>query len=119
MSFILDALRRADAQRERGQVPGLHSQSVAPPAPAAPAPRSRASVVALLSALCALLTLAIMNVLPIPALDGGRLYMMLASRLTKAKRLTPSMEESIVGWSFVGLMALIVLITIVDVKRFF
>jgi len=65
------------------------------------------------------LTLAIMNVLPIPALDGGRLYMMLASRLTKAKRLTPSMEESIVGWSFVGLMALIVLITIVDVKRFF
>lgn len=65
------------------------------------------------------LTLAIMNVLPIPALDGGRLYMMLASRLTKAKRLTPSMEESIVGWSFLGLLALIVLITIVDVKRFF
>ncbi|MFZ1484125.1 MAG: M50 family metallopeptidase [Candidatus Saccharimonadales bacterium] len=65
------------------------------------------------------LTLAIMNVLPIPALDGGRLYMMLASRLTKAKRLTPSMEESIVGWSFIGLLALIVLITFVDVKRFF
>ena len=26
MSYILDALRRADAERERGQVPGLHSQ---------------------------------------------------------------------------------------------
>lgn len=65
------------------------------------------------------LTLAIMNVLPIPALDGGRLYMMLASRLTKQKRLTPAMEERIVMSSFLLLLALIALITIVDVKRFF
>lgn len=65
------------------------------------------------------LTLAIMNVLPIPALDGGRLYLMLASRLTKAKRLTPDMEEKIVGGSFLLLLGLIVLITIVDVRRFF
>lgn len=27
MSYILDALKRAEAQRERGHVPGLHSQS--------------------------------------------------------------------------------------------
>lgn len=27
MSYILDALQRADAERERGQVPGLHSQA--------------------------------------------------------------------------------------------
>src|SRR6185369_14446378 len=26
MSYILDALRRADAERERGAVPGLHAQ---------------------------------------------------------------------------------------------
>ena len=26
MSYILDALRRADAERERGGVPGLHTQ---------------------------------------------------------------------------------------------
>ncbi len=65
------------------------------------------------------LTLAIMNVLPVPALDGGRLYMMLASRLTKAKRLTPKMEENIVGASFLLLLGLIILITLVDVKRFF
>ena len=31
MSYILDALRRADAERERGAVPGLHSQPVAAP----------------------------------------------------------------------------------------
>lgn len=29
MSYILDALKRADAERERGQVPGLHSQAAA------------------------------------------------------------------------------------------
>ncbi|MEI8168583.1 MAG: general secretion pathway protein GspB [Rhodoferax sp.] len=31
MSYILDALKRADAERERGAVPGLHSQSLATP----------------------------------------------------------------------------------------
>lgn len=39
MSYILDALKRADAERERGHVPGLHSQGT--PAPAAGAARSR------------------------------------------------------------------------------
>lgn len=28
MSYILDALRRADAERERGSVPGLHTQAM-------------------------------------------------------------------------------------------
>lgn len=31
MSYILDALKRADAERERGSVPGLHSQPLANP----------------------------------------------------------------------------------------
>ncbi|MDQ7746461.1 general secretion pathway protein GspB [Hydrogenophaga pseudoflava] len=39
MSYILDALKRADAERERGHVPGLHSQGT--PAPAARTARSR------------------------------------------------------------------------------
>jgi regulator of sigma E protease len=64
------------------------------------------------------LTLAIMNVLPVPALDGGRLYMLLLSRLF-GKELTQEMEERIVGASFIFLLFLIVLITIVDVRRFF
>lgn len=34
MSYILDALKRADAERERGQVPGLHAQSIESSAPA-------------------------------------------------------------------------------------
>ena len=39
MSYILDALKRAEAQRERGHVPGLHSQST--PLSTAPARTAR------------------------------------------------------------------------------
>jgi general secretion pathway protein B len=42
MSYILDALRRADAERDRGTVPGLHSQpmplAAEPPPPHRPVP---------------------------------------------------------------------------------
>lgn len=38
MSYILDALKRADAERERGQVPGLHTHNMQPGAPARPHP---------------------------------------------------------------------------------
>jgi len=42
MSYILDALKRADAERERGAVPGLHARQVTTPAlPAAPNARTR------------------------------------------------------------------------------
>jgi regulator of sigma E protease len=64
------------------------------------------------------LSLAIMNVLPIPALDGGRLAVLLLFRALK-KPLTKEREELIHGTGFVALMALFVLITVVDVKRFF
>lgn len=64
------------------------------------------------------LTLAIMNVLPIPALDGGRLFVTLLFRALK-KPLTKSREEWIHGTGFVVLIGLFILITIVDVKRFF
>jgi regulator of sigma E protease len=64
------------------------------------------------------LTLASMNVLPIPALDGGRLFVMLISRLFKTQ-ITPEAEEAIYGTGFAVLMVLIVVISIVDVKRFF
>ncbi|MBX4190939.1 site-2 protease family protein, partial [Candidatus Saccharibacteria bacterium] len=65
------------------------------------------------------LTLALMNVLPIPALDGGRLAMMLISRGLFKRPLNQLVEERVIGASFVLLIALIALITFVDVKRFF
>lgn len=64
------------------------------------------------------LSLAIMNALPIPALDGGRLFVLLVSRALN-KPLSKETEEAIHGTGFVLLLGLIVLITIVDVKRFF
>ena len=64
------------------------------------------------------LSLAIINILPIPALDGGRFYMMLLSRIF-GKKLSRDMEERIVGASFIFLILLIVLITVVDIRRFF
>lgn len=64
------------------------------------------------------LSLAIMNVLPIPALDGGRLFVTLVYRALRRK-LTERAEDVIHGTGFATLMLLFVLITIVDVKRFF
>jgi regulator of sigma E protease len=64
------------------------------------------------------LTLAIMNILPIPALDGGRLWLTLISRGIK-RPLSAKSEEIINATGFLVLISLIVLITVVDVKRFF
>ena len=64
------------------------------------------------------LTLAMMNILPIPALDGGRLWLTLITRGLK-RPLSPRREEIINGTGFAVLLALIVLITVVDVHRFF
>lgn len=65
------------------------------------------------------LTLAIMNILPIPALDGGRLWVTLISRGILKKPLSNRREEMINATGFFLLISLIILITIVDVKRFF
>lgn len=64
------------------------------------------------------LTLAIMNVLPIPALDGGRLFVTLLFRAMR-RPLRQNTEDLIHGLGFVILILLFLLITIVDVKRFF
>lgn len=64
------------------------------------------------------LTLAVMNALPIPALDGGRWFTMAVFRLMK-KPLTKEREESIQATGFLILMGLIVLVTILDVTKLF
>lgn len=64
------------------------------------------------------LTLAIMNILPIPALDGGRLWITLGSRAAR-RPLTAKQEEMINVIGFLVLISLIIVITFVDVKRFF
>lgn len=64
------------------------------------------------------LSLAVMNILPIPALDGGRWYLMAGFRLFK-KPLTKEREEKIVGTSMLIILALIVIVTVGDVGKFF
>ena len=64
------------------------------------------------------LSLGIMNVLPIPALDGGRLFLILLFRL-KGKVLTKEKEEKINAWGMGFLLLFILLITVVDVRRLF
>jgi len=64
------------------------------------------------------LTLAVMNVLPIPALDGGRWATMVFFRLTK-KKLTKEREERIQTIGFSVLMGLVILVTIADVAKLF
>lgn len=62
------------------------------------------------------LSLAVMNVLPIPALDGGRWFTMTIFKLLK-KPLTKEREEKIQTAGFMALMALVVLVTVADVSK--
>lgn len=73
--------------------------------------------VAFLAALISI-SLACMNVIPIPALDGGRWLLITIFKLRK-KELSKELEEKIVSRAFMVLLALIALITILDITRFF
>ena len=64
------------------------------------------------------LTLAIMNVLPIPALDGGRFWLTLFTRGIK-KPLSPKREELVNAIGMLLLLALLAVVTYLDIKRFF
>ena len=64
------------------------------------------------------LSLAVMNILPIPALDGGRWFVTALFRLIK-KPLRKDTEEKIHGTGFLVLIVLIILVTISDVGKLF
>ena len=64
------------------------------------------------------LTLAIMNFLPIPALDGGRMWLLLASRGI-GKPLSAGLEEAVNAAGMILILSLAVLVTLVDIHRFF
>lgn len=62
------------------------------------------------------ISLACMNVLPIPALDGGR-WMLISIFKLRKKKLTKEREEKIVGRAFMVLLGIIVIVTILDIVR--
>ena len=73
---------------------------------------------ALLLAAVISISLACMNVLPIPALDGGRWFLITLARL-KHKKLAKDREQEIVARAFIFLLILMALITVVDIIRLF
>ncbi len=62
--------------------------------------------------------LAAFNVLPLPALDGGRLALIVGQRLLK-KRLKPETEAKIHGIGFMALIGLMILISVYDLRKYF
>lgn len=78
---------------------------------------SGASNLAFLAALISV-SLACMNVLPIPALDGGR-WLLIAIYKLRKKPLSKATEEKIVSRAFMVLLILIALISILDIIRLF
>lgn len=76
-------------------------------------PANLAYLVAIIS-----ISLACMNVLPIPALDGGR-WLLIAIYKLRRKKLTKEVEEKIVARAFIVLLALMFIVTILDITRLF
>lgn len=64
------------------------------------------------------LNLAVLNLLPIPALDGGRLLFVLIEKIRR-KQFSPQFEARAQGVSFIFLFLLIVVVTIKDVVGIF
>ena len=81
------------------------------PAFTAAGPTNLAFLAALIS-----VSLACMNVLPIPALDGGR-WLLIAIYKLRRKKLTKETEEKIVSRAMIVLLALIFIVTVLDIVR--
>ncbi len=62
------------------------------------------------------ISLACMNVLPIPALDGGRWLLITIFKLRK-KKLTKEKEEKIVSGAFTVIILLSLVVTVIDIIR--
>ncbi len=63
------------------------------------------------------ISLAIFNLLPIPALDGGRLLLLIIEKI-KGSPLNPKIEKGLIAISFFFLVGILILVTIYDIKRF-
>lgn len=65
------------------------------------------------------LNLAVVNILPIPALDGGRVLLIIIELLRRGKRLSPEREGLVNLIGMAALLFLIALVTINDIGGFF
>lgn len=60
--------------------------------------------------------LAVFNILPIPALDGGRLAF-IGLEMIKRKRISPALEQKVNTWGMIALLAMMAAISLQDVVR--
>ncbi len=60
--------------------------------------------------------LAVLNIIPFPGLDGGRLFFVLIGGIFR-RRLSPQVEAAIHAVGFVLLLALLVVVSIADIRR--
>lgn len=82
-----------------------------------PAAREDGLVSLLLVSALVSLALAVMNALPIPALDGGRWFVTILYRVILKKSLTKEKEEKIHGTGMIVLLGLFLLVTVSDVFK--
>ena len=64
------------------------------------------------------INLAVMNVLPFPALDGGRLAFLMYE-LIRRKKATPKFEQTVHAIGFAGLLLVVVIVTVKDIFHIF
>lgn len=60
----------------------------------------------------------VLNLLPIPALDGGRLVFVLIEWI-RGKKINPAVENNFNYWGFIALLALMAIVTLNDLLRIF
>lgn len=110
-----------DVVREEGRVDiGAAGESVSGPVGIVGVifPAFAGAGIANLAFLAALISvsLACMNILPIPALDGGR-WLLIAIYKLRKKELTKETEEKVVSRAFMVLFGLIILVTVLDIIK--
>lgn len=94
-----------------GQLTGEIATSEAP---------GKAKILTLVSLAATLsLSLAILNILPIPALDGGRLLFVVIEWVRGGKRISPEREGLVHLAGMIMILALVALISVQDVLRIF
>ena len=60
--------------------------------------------------------LGVLNIIPFPGLDGGRLFFVLLSAVLR-RRLSPQVEAAIHAVGFVLLLGLLVVVSVADIRR--
>ena len=60
--------------------------------------------------------LGVLNIIPFPGLDGGRLFFVLLSAALR-RRLSPQVEAAIHAVGFVLLLGLLVVVSVADIRR--